>query len=142
MVDQVFHFVVLTFSPFVFLFQNAADKDNVGEIRYYPEQGFRHYFYPFRNQDNYLTPMVFVKFMNPPKNIALMIECRALAPNIHYDRQEKEGGIHFELLVDPWISSLILDLVKWGMSEALSGQKTPAYVKLLSRKPLTCMHLM
>eukprot|EP00745_Piridium_sociabile_P006248 TRINITY_DN140246_c0_g1_i1.p1 TRINITY_DN140246_c0_g1~~TRINITY_DN140246_c0_g1_i1.p1 ORF type:complete len:299 (+),score=51.49 TRINITY_DN140246_c0_g1_i1:82-978(+) len=81
--------------------ENPADRDNIGEIRYFPDQGFHHYYYPFTNQPGYMSPMIFVKFMNPPKNIALMIECRALAPNIHYDRTEKEGGVHFELLVDP-----------------------------------------
>lgn len=81
--------------------ENPADVDNIGEIQYYPEQGFRHYYYPFINQKNYMSPLVFVKFMNPPKNIALMVECRALAPNIYYDKAEKEGGVHFELLMDP-----------------------------------------
>lgn len=81
--------------------ENAADRDNVGEIAYYPEQGFRHFYYPFTNQGEYMSPLVFVKFLNPPKNIALMIECRALAPNIKYDRTEKEGGVHFELFYDP-----------------------------------------
>ncbi|XP_076436088.1 sodium/potassium-transporting ATPase subunit beta-like [Babylonia areolata] len=81
--------------------ENPADRDNIGNITYYPEQGFRHYYYPFTNQPDYMSPLVFVKFLNPPKNIALMVECRALAPNIRYDRTEKEGGVHFELLVDP-----------------------------------------
>lgn len=81
--------------------ENPADKDNLGEIRYYPTQGFPHYYYPFTNQEDYSSPLVFVKFMKPADNIALMVECRALAPNIHYDRAEKEGGVHFELLSDP-----------------------------------------
>lgn len=81
--------------------ENPGDRDNIGPIKYFPEQGFRHYYYPFTNQPDYMSPLVFVKFMKPAHNIALMIECRALAPNIHYDRTEKEGGVHFELLVDP-----------------------------------------
>jgi len=82
--------------------ENPADRDNLGPIKYYPEQGYPHYFYPFRNQKGYLSPLVFVQFEKPPKNIAMMVECQALAPNIRYDRSEKEGGVHFELLSDPW----------------------------------------
>lgn len=81
--------------------ENPADRDNLGPIEYYPEQGFRHYYYPFTNQPDYMSPLVFVRFAKPATNIALMIECRALAPNIRYDRTEKEGGVHFELLYDP-----------------------------------------
>ncbi|KAK7090402.1 sodium/potassium-transporting ATPase subunit beta-like [Littorina saxatilis] len=81
--------------------ENPADRDNLGEIRYFPTQGYPHYYYPFTNQKDYMSPLVFVQFPNVTQNIALMVECKALAPNIHYDRTEKEGGVHFELLIDP-----------------------------------------
>lgn len=82
--------------------ENPADKDNLGtNITYYPSQGFPHFYYPYRNQKGYLAPVVFVQFNSAVENIAMMVECRALAPNINYDRQEKEGGVHFELLIDP-----------------------------------------
>jgi len=81
--------------------ENPADRDNLGPIKYYPTQGFPHYFYPFKNQKGYMSPLVFVQFEKPPANIAMMVECQALAPNIRYDRSEKEGGVHFELLADP-----------------------------------------
>ena len=84
---------------FVYL-QNPADVDNIGKISYYPQQGYPFYYYPFTNQKGYRSPLVFVKFHNPSKHLALMVECRALAPNIAYDKQEKEGGVHFELLSD------------------------------------------
>ncbi|KAK7462644.1 hypothetical protein BaRGS_00038324 [Batillaria attramentaria] len=81
--------------------ENPADRDNLGtNITYYPTQGYPHYYYPYRNQKGYLAPLVFVQFNSVVQNVALMVECRALAPNIRYDRQEKEGGVHFELLND------------------------------------------
>ncbi|KAK7484749.1 hypothetical protein BaRGS_00024034 [Batillaria attramentaria] len=82
--------------------ENPADVDNIGtNITYYPAQGFPHYYYPFKNQKGYLSPLVFVQFNSVRPNVAMMLECRALAPNINFDRQDKEGGVHFELLVDP-----------------------------------------
>ena len=41
-----------------------------------------------------------VKFMNPKVQTVLMIECRAYARNIKYDKLQLDGAIHFELLVD------------------------------------------
>ncbi|KAL8608801.1 hypothetical protein ACOMHN_059483 [Nucella lapillus] len=46
--------------------ENPADRDNIGPIKYYPEQGFPHYFYPFTNQPDYMAPVIFVQFMRPP----------------------------------------------------------------------------
>lgn len=41
-----------------------------------------------------------VQFTNPKRGDLLNIECRAWAKNIKYDRQEREGSVHFELLVN------------------------------------------
>lgn len=87
-----------------FIFQNVADRDNMGrldEITYYPQQGFPLAFYPYTKQKDYRSPLMFVKFNNVTYHFGLMIECKALAKNIRVDRSEKEGGVHFELLVDP-----------------------------------------
>lgn len=85
------------------LFQNPADIDNLGaDIEYFPEQSFASYYYPYLNQKGYLSPLMFVKFNSVERNVAVMVECRAWAKNIRYDRTEKEGGVHFELLLDPW----------------------------------------
>lgn len=82
--------------------ENQADVDNLGtNITYYPTRGYPHYYYPYKNQKGYLAPVIFVQFNSVADNVALMVECRALAPNIYYDRTMKEGGVHFELLVDP-----------------------------------------
>ncbi|PVD18403.1 hypothetical protein C0Q70_20952 [Pomacea canaliculata] len=82
--------------------ENPADIDNLGaDIEYFPEQSFASYYYPYLNQKGYLSPLMFVKFNSVERNVAVMVECRAWAKNIRYDRTEKEGGVHFELLLDP-----------------------------------------
>lgn len=86
----------------LFTFQNAADNDNLGldRIQYYPQQGFPLAYYPYKKQKGYLSPLVFVRFNNVTKHLGFMIECKALAKNIAVDRAEKEGSVHFELLID------------------------------------------
>nr|KAG5688903.1 hypothetical protein BaRGS_009744 [Batillaria attramentaria] len=53
--------------------ENPADKDNLGtDITYYPTQGYPHFYYPYRNQDGYLAPLVFVQFNSVKSKVALM----------------------------------------------------------------------
>nr|KAG5697922.1 hypothetical protein BaRGS_026860 [Batillaria attramentaria] len=82
--------------------ENAADVDNLGsDITYYPDQGFPHYYYPYTNQKDYLAPLVFVQFGSVQLGVALMVECRALTPNIRHDNTDKDiGGVRFQLLID------------------------------------------
>lgn len=89
-------------TPFLnfILYQNAADKENVGEIEYYPQQGIEFKYYPFTNQPGYLSPFVFVHFKKPQPGVLINIECKAWARNIKHNRMDREGSVHFELLVD------------------------------------------
>ncbi|XP_060082678.1 probable sodium/potassium-transporting ATPase subunit beta-3 [Ylistrum balloti] len=80
--------------------ENPSDQDNIGPITYYPAGGFHYKYFPFRNQQGYRTPLVFVRFERPTPGVLIMVECRAYAANIQYDRLEKAGSVHFELLVD------------------------------------------
>jgi sodium/potassium-transporting ATPase subunit beta len=82
--------------------ENPADNDNLGldKVEYFPQQGFPLSFYPYLRQKDYRSPLVFVKFNNMSHHLGMMIECKALAKNIEVDRSEKEGSVHFELLVD------------------------------------------
>ncbi|XP_067143323.1 sodium/potassium-transporting ATPase subunit beta [Centruroides vittatus] len=80
--------------------ENAADKDNIGDVEYLPEQGISVKFFPFKNQKEYLSPFVFVRFKDIAKNVLVNIECKAWAKNIKYDRGDRLGSVHFELLVD------------------------------------------
>ena len=45
--------------------ENPADVENIGPIQYIPRRGFPGYFFPFINNDGYLSPLVAVWFERP-----------------------------------------------------------------------------
>lgn len=45
--------------------ENPADMENIGPLRYIPQRGFLSQYFPFQNQDGYLSPLVAVHFENP-----------------------------------------------------------------------------
>lgn len=53
-------------------------------------------YFPYLEQDGYLEPFIFVKFLNPKFNTVINVECKAWAKNIGAD----EGIVNFELLID------------------------------------------
>ncbi|XP_054282391.1 sodium/potassium-transporting ATPase subunit beta-2-like [Macrosteles quadrilineatus] len=80
--------------------ESPADVENIGPVEYYPKPGFPGYFFPYENSEGYLSPLVAVKFKHPRNGILINIECRAWAKNIGYDRRDKIGVVHFELMID------------------------------------------
>jgi len=80
--------------------ENAADKENIGPINYYPQHGIDFKYFPFTNQPGYLSPFVFIHFLKPTPGVLINIECKAWAKNIKHDRMDREGSVHFELLID------------------------------------------
>ncbi|KAK3592212.1 hypothetical protein CHS0354_004440 [Potamilus streckersoni] len=80
--------------------ENPADKDNIGPIAYYPPYGFHVKYFPFRNQQGYRSPLVFVRFDGPVTGVLIMVTCKIYARNIYHDSNEKSGQIHFEMIVD------------------------------------------
>ncbi|KPJ13276.1 Sodium/potassium-transporting ATPase subunit beta-2 [Papilio machaon] len=80
--------------------ENPADVENIGPIQYIPGRGFPSYYYPFTNKEGYLSPLVAVLFEKPRTGVLINIECKAWAKNIFYDRYERRGSVHFELMVD------------------------------------------
>jgi sodium/potassium-transporting ATPase subunit beta len=80
--------------------ENSADRDNIGEVFYYPSQGISSKYFPFTNQDGYVSPFVFVQFNEIARGVLVNVECRAWAKNINFDRGDRLGSVHFELLVD------------------------------------------
>ena len=60
-------------------------------------------------QDDYLPPLAAIQFQNPTAGQLLHIECRAYAANIIYDRRDKLGKAHFELLVHNKRTTEIVD---------------------------------
>lgn len=47
--------------------ENAADREILGDINYYPTRGFPSFFYPYVNTRGYLSPLVAVKFTRPTR---------------------------------------------------------------------------
>lgn len=80
--------------------ENAADKENIGKINYYPYPGFPTQFYPYKNDAGYLAPVVFANFKNPRIGTLISISCKAWAHNIHHNYVERMGTVHFELMID------------------------------------------
>lgn len=109
--------------------ENPADIENIGQIEYYPRQGFPGYYYPYENSEGYLSPLVAIHFTKPTRTcstfrrieiidsetfslktnvlyvsllggIIINVECKAWAHNIKHDRKERAGSVHFELMID------------------------------------------
>ncbi|XP_026321286.1 sodium/potassium-transporting ATPase subunit beta-2 [Hyposmocoma kahamanoa] len=80
--------------------ENPADVENIGPVQYIPRRGFPNFYYPFTNKEGYLSPLVAVLFEKPRTGVLINIECKAWAKNIVYDRYERRGSVHFELMVD------------------------------------------
>lgn len=80
--------------------ETPADKENIGPIKYLPYPGFPGYFYPYENAEGYLSPLVAIHLQKPRTGIVINIECRAWARNIKYDRKERLGVVHFELMLE------------------------------------------
>jgi len=80
--------------------RNEEDKENLGKIAYFPEQGFPGYYYPFRNQIGFRSPVVAVQILAPKPEVVINLECRAWAPNIHQDRKEQLGVLNYKIKVE------------------------------------------
>ena len=80
--------------------ENPIDQENIGPLEYYPAKGFPIYYYPYLNQEGYRSPLVMVKFVKPTNGVVINVWCKAWAQNIKHHRQDSQGSIHFEMLVD------------------------------------------
>jgi len=80
--------------------EDDPDKENIGPVSYTPFRGFPGYFYPYRNQRGYLSPIVMVQLKKPVPGVIMNIECTAWARNIDHNRMKRRGLTHFELIMD------------------------------------------
>ncbi|KAH8238926.1 hypothetical protein KR038_008219 [Drosophila bunnanda] len=80
----------------------SKDKELFQNIKYFPSQGFPAYYYPYMNQPGYLSPLVAVQFVSPPKGQMLDVECRAWAKNIIYSgsARDRKGSVTFQIIVN------------------------------------------
>ncbi|VVD05603.1 unnamed protein product [Leptidea sinapis] len=80
--------------------ETPTDKENIGPLHYIPHPGFPGFYYPYNNAEGYLSPLVAVHLVRPRTGIIINIECRAWARNIKYNRKEKLGMAHFEIMIE------------------------------------------
>ena len=95
--------------------EDDPDIENIGPVTYTPFRGFPGYFYPYRNQRGYLSPIVMVQLKNPMPGVSdishpiktnkkwqvlMNLECTAWARNIERNRLTRKGLVHFELIMD------------------------------------------
>ena len=80
--------------------ENAADREHLKRMKYYPAtRGFPAYYFPYVKQDTYESPVVAVQFPNLPVGQLVHVECRAWAGNIGYEKRDRIGISHFEIMV-------------------------------------------
>lgn len=89
-----------------------VDKDFLpdGSIRYFSRTpdasgesklGFiPFYYFPYKNQDGYRSPLVFAYFHNITTNVLINVMCRAYAKNIVRNDLYRMGSVHFEIFID------------------------------------------
>jgi len=77
-----------------------ADKEAIQSFEYFPSDGgFSAMYFPYKNQKDYQSPLVAVKLHNVTVGQLVHVECRAWARNIKYDRRDRIGIVHFEMVV-------------------------------------------
>ncbi|KAA3680102.1 sodium/potassium-transporting ATPase subunit beta [Paragonimus westermani] len=61
---------------------------------------FNSMFYPFLNQANYQSPVVFVHFISPKRYVVIWIKCYAEARNIQVNLNRNEGSVVFQIMIE------------------------------------------
>ena len=79
---------------------DPPSRDNIGDVSYFPSNGFAFKYFPNLGQSSWKSPLVFVRFENPMPAILIRVECKVYAENIIHNRILNTGMINFELLVD------------------------------------------
>lgn len=87
-----------------------VDHDFLGSIKYYSRTpdgngesplGFiPFYYFPFKNQDGYRSPLVFAYFHNITTNVLVNVMCKAYAKNIVRNNLYRMGAVHLEIMID------------------------------------------
>lgn len=64
--------------------------------------GIPYYYYPYKNDDGYLSPLITAQFQRLTRHRLVNIECIAWADNIEYHggQRERKGSVHFEIMID------------------------------------------
>lgn len=87
--------VDLDFTGQLTYFSLTPDKSGRDQIGYIP-----FYYFPYKNQDGYRSPLVFAYFQNITTNVLINVMCRAYAKNIYRNNLHRIGAVHFEVMID------------------------------------------
>jgi len=87
--------VDLDFTGELTYFSLTPDGEGKSSIGYIPN-----YYFPYKNQDGYRSPLVFAYFQNITTNVLINVMCRAYAKNIVRNNLYRIGSVHFEVMID------------------------------------------
>ncbi|CAH2236241.1 jg1264 [Pararge aegeria aegeria] len=79
---------------------DEKNNSTTTQIEYPWGRGLAGRFYPFLNQDGYISPLVAVR-ITPPTNTLIAVRCRAWAKNIVYNKSLKEpsGYVRIPIMI-------------------------------------------
>ncbi len=90
--------------------ENQVDENFIGSVRYFSRTtdgtgesklGFLpFYYFPYKNQEGYRSPLVFAYFHNLTTNVLINVICKAYAKNIYRNNLYRIGSVHFEIIID------------------------------------------
>ena len=80
--------------------KNPVGQEYIGQLVYTPHQGFNAYYFPYREVDGYVSPILTVEFSSAQPHVLINVECRAWAKNIEHSLSDHLGLVRFELLRD------------------------------------------
>jgi len=78
---------------------DPADKENLGPVTYYPEMGVPTAWFPYRNQPDYLSPLMFIELGAPTGGVLISVECVAWARNLVHGKENLAVG-YFQVMFD------------------------------------------
>lgn len=77
---------------------SCTESEHNVTMEYDTHPGFPSYYFPYVNQEGYLTPFVAMQVEHLPANVLVKINCRLWAKNIVVDRQRRLGMTTLEIL--------------------------------------------
>ncbi|TRY79692.1 hypothetical protein TCAL_11006 [Tigriopus californicus] len=79
----------------------SADQEYMGPLNFHPAYGMQGYYYPYHNQEHFLSPFVWLQFRGLTPGVIVSVECKLWAKNIKHDPlNPRIGGVRFEILMD------------------------------------------
>lgn len=98
---------MLTSSRVVLVYVNCegdtvVDKEMADKIHHIPRPGFFASSFPYTDEPFSTAPMFAIHMKNAERDIAINIECKIWANNVHHDDPDEEpkGSIYFTLMIE------------------------------------------